>query len=309
MKCIIELGTNSLKFLLYRESVGLDILIDETKITRLGEGYFSNNFIDDPAISRTVSEIKLSIKKAKKLGCTDISIYGTMILRQASNAQAVIDKIFRSTGIPVTILSGLEEARLSFLAATHTLNLPQEEILVIDSGGGSTEFILGKAGKIISSISINLGAVTLTDKYSLKNEVNYQQLLRCEAHVNRHIIPQVSEFSPKYIIGIGGTVTTISAILQQLAPYVREKVQGSRISLEEVLEMQTSLSLKNLEERKDIIGLSPKRADIILGGVIIVGCIMDIFELEEMTVCDQGLRYGIAFDKRQVTDKKGEENE
>jgi exopolyphosphatase/guanosine-5'-triphosphate,3'-diphosphate pyrophosphatase len=192
------------------------------------------------------------------------------------------------------ILSGEEEAKYSFLAATSSLSLADKRLLVVDTGGGSTEFISGSMSQINYQTSLELGAVILTDLFSLDKRVNLETLTRAKNYINKQLASLPNFPHPELIVGIGGTVTTISAIVQKLQVYSAQKVQASTIASRQVTELIAQLACKNFQERQSIIGLSVKRADIILGGVLIINSILDKFEKNDILVCDNGLRYGLA---------------
>ena len=294
MQAIIEIGTNSLKLLIYQVKPDFKAVLDRTVITRLGEGYKETGEISINALNRTINEIEKAIQIIETYKCTDIFLYGTMIFRNAKNSQNVLREIFHKVGLKLEVISGEEEAELSFLATTHSFSVLDKNVLVIDTGGGSTEFIFGRNDRIEEIQSIDVGAVTLTDSFLLDNKVDALQLERCKEYLTNRFEVIKNKTKPDIIIGIGGTVTTISAIFQKLEHYSAEKVQGSKVFLDEINELEAELSEKNLVHRKDIIGLSPKRADIILGGVLIIKSILEKFSATEMLVCDHGLRYGLA---------------
>jgi len=294
MEAIIEIGTNSLKLFVYQTDHNLEVVLDRTIITRLGEGYNQTGEISLSALTRTLAVIHTCIKTIEGYRCRTISLYGTMIFRSAKNSEEVLSIIFQETGLKLDVISGEKEAEYSFLAAMQSFSLNNKNVLVIDTGGGSTEFIFGLNGIIEKALSLNIGAVTATDRFLLSNKVDALSLERCEKYLKEKISGVDNTIKPDIIIGIGGTVTTISAIVQKLELYSAEKVHGSKVLLNDIYELETELAEKNLEERKDIIGLSPKRADIILGGVLIIKSILENFKVSEMLVCDHGLRYGLA---------------
>lgn len=294
MDAIIEIGTNSLKLLIYKTEPNFKVVLDKTSITRLGEGYNQTGEISSSALNRNIEEIIASLEISKEHNCRNVFLYGTMIFRSAKNSEEVLDHILQRTRLSMKILSGKEEAEYSFLAATYTLPIEDKNVLVIDSGGGSTEFIFGKNAQVENAISLDVGAVTLTDKYQLINEVDIIHLAKCETYIKEEFKRIKVDSPPDIIIGIGGTLTTISAIIQKLEVYSADKVQGSIISLNDIITLKKELASKNLEMRKSIIGLSPKRADIILGGVLIITSIMEKYGASELIVCDHGLRYGLA---------------
>lgn len=294
MDAIIEVGSNSLKLLIYRTKPNFEVVSDETVITRLSEEFNQTGLISSQALERNIDEIKRCLRKSSEYKAQNVYLYGTMIFRSAKNSSEVLQQIYQKTGLKLSILSGEDEATYSFYAATNSLNIEKQNTLVIDTGGGSTEFIFGKDNKLEFVQSLDIGAVTLTDRFNLKNEVTNSVLKESKEYINSIFSKIKNWATPEILIGIGGTVTTISAIVQKLEPYSAEKIQSSIISLDNVIELERELSVKNIELRKDIIGLSPKRADIILGGVLIIRSILEHYGATEMIVCDQGLRYGLA---------------
>lgn len=295
INAIIEIGTNSLKFLVIRLDSEVKVIIDETSITRLGEGYLQSRLISESAFQRNLIGVKRCLSEAKKLGCDNISIYGTMIFRKAKNGTEIAQRIEEQTGFSCKILSEAQEAEYSYLAAVKTLDLSSaQNTLVIDSGGGSTELIFGSGETIKYTKSLDVGAVTLTDKFNLVNEVESAIIEQCNKYLATLLDEIDYQTEVDSVIGIGGTITTISAVLQGLEPYQADKVQGSIITLEGITELQISLVAKKLAEKENIIGLSTKRADIILSGVLIVKATLERYEATKMMVCDQGLRYGLA---------------
>lgn len=295
INAIIEIGTNSLKFLMFRLNSDMEVIIDETSITRLGEGYLQSRLISELAFQRNIIEIEKWVTKAKNLGCNNISIYGTMIFRKAENGIEIAQRIRERTGFTCEILSEEQEAEYSYLAAIKTLELPSaKSTLVIDSGGGSTELIFGIDETIEYAKSLDVGAVTLTDKFHLVDKVESPIIEQCNEYLARLLNKIDYQTKVDSVIGIGGTITTISAVLQGLEPYQADKVHGSIITLEGITALQTKLAPKSLAEKKNIIGLSTKRADIILGGVLIVKTILEKCKATKMVVCEQGLRYGLA---------------
>ncbi len=294
MKAVIEIGTNSLKVLIYRSKDTFQVVYDKTSITRLGEGFHKSGKISQEALKRNIEEINKAKEICQHYNCQQISVFGTMIFRSASNTEEVIASIYKNCNLQVRVLTGQEEAKYSFLAASYSLPVKDKKILVIDTGGGSTEFITGKNNEISLAKSLNIGAVTLTDLFSLINKVAHKTIIKSQDYLREELASVITMPKPDVIVGIGGTVTTISAIVQKLETYSAQRVQGSRVEKYQITDLITELASKNMQERQRIIGLSAKRADIILGGVLIINSILDRFNSSELLVCDNGLRYGLA---------------
>lgn len=289
---VIELGTNSLKYLLIRDD---EVIFDCNEITRLGENYHKSGIISQKALKRTIKVIK-KYQKISEDNNAKVMLVATMILRSAKNNKEVIEQIEAETSLKTRILSGIEEAKFSYLAALKTLNISSDTAaIVVDSGGGSTEIIQGDEGKIILSQSFNIGAVTLSEEFNLTNEVSAKDIKLCQNKIDKCLsdLCEKNDSGKFMLIGVGGTITTISAIIQELAVYNQDKVQGSAINYSDIYSLVLELAQMPLSEKKEIIGLSEKRADIILGGAIIFKQIMQILEIDEIIVCDKGLRYGL----------------
>ncbi len=297
MKGLLEIGTNSIKCMAFRRVEDkFEFVVDKQVITQLGEGYLKSALISKEALSRTCKELKKAKKELLDLGCQEIDLIGTMILRRAENREMVVKQISEDLGLELKVLTGEEEAQYSFKAAVRTLALEgDEKILVVDSGGGSSEAIFGEKGKILHAQSIDIGAVTLTEKFNLDNVVSHEIIMSCEQYVNRVFTTLDKEYQCSKLVVIGGSATTVSAMIQELDPYDSTKVQGSIVAMEQLFELQDKVANLTTEQRKELVGLSPKRANIILGGIIIIGCILDRSNIREMIVCDRGLRYGYAY--------------
>ncbi len=294
MKAIIEIGTNSLKLLVFKTDPLFEVVLDRTIITRMGEGYNQTGQISLRAVKRNIEEIEECLKVIKSYQCSDVSLYGTMIFRSARNSEDALNEIYQETGLVLHVITGDQEAEYSFLAAMDSFPSNNEDILVIDTGGGSTEFIFGKNRKVGIAKSIDVGAVTLTERFGLDCEVDATTLQKCDDFLFNKFRDIKEDFVPRAIIGIGGTVTTLASIIQKLESYSVSRVHGSKVNLKDIIELEAELASKNIEKRKSIIGLSPKRADIILGGILIVKSILKKYGVNEMLVCDHGLRYGLA---------------
>src|SRR5690554_2626969 len=207
INALIEIGTNSLKFLIVRLDSEVKVIIDETSITRLGEGYQQTQLISEDAFQRNLIEIERCISEAKKLDCDNISIYGTMIFRKAKNGAETAQRIEERTGLACEVLSEAQEAEYSYLAAVRTLQLSSaQNTLVIDSGGGSTELVFGSGETVKYAKSLDVGAVTLTDKFNLVNEVENSTI----EQGNKYLITLLDKIDYQTevdsVIGIGGTI-------------------------------------------------------------------------------------------------------
>jgi len=186
---------------------------------------------------------------------------------------------------------------LSYLAVLSTIGNTDKNVVVFDTGGGSTEFIFGKGANLNNRISLNLGAVHPTEEFLLSDPVTNTELKKMQDYMMAFFSKKITDKGADYLIGIGGTVTSMGAVMHKLVKYDPKIIQGSQMSLEEVKKQIDLYKNKTIEERKQIPGLQPKRADVILAGAGIINTIMEIFKIDSFTISDRGLRHGLMFDK------------
>jgi len=195
------------------------------------------------------------------------------------------------------VIPGEEEARLSYLAVLSTIGNTDKKVVVFDTGGGSTEFIFGRGIDLNDRISLNLGAVRPTEEFLNSNPVTNDELKTMQNYMMNFFSARITNKEADYLIGIGGTVTSMGAVMHKMVEYNPKIIQGSQMTLEEVKNQIELYKNKTIEERKQIPGLQPKRADVILAGAEIINTIMKIFKIDSFTISDRGLRHGLMFDK------------
>lgn len=295
---ILDIGTNSIKFFLFSiENGKLTTIIDTNNISRLGEGLLKTGIISDEAMERNIEALRGFMKSAKEENVKEITAVGTMCLRTANNSDVFLKKAKEELGLTIKVIPGEEEARLSYLAVLSTIGNTDKNVVVFDTGGGSTEFIFGKGANLNNRISLNLGAVHPTEEFLVSDPVTNDELKKMQDHMMDFFSEKITEKKADYLIGIGGTVTSMGAVMHKMVKYDPKIIQGSQMSLEEVKRQIELYQNKTIEERKQIPGLQPKRADVILAGAGIINAIMEIFEIDSFTISDRGLRHGLMFDK------------
>jgi len=231
----------------------------------------------------------------------EIVAVGTSALRDARNAGDFKARLKRELGLDLRVLSGEEEAAYSYLAVQRGLALEAKEVLVVDVGGGSTELIWGKGGALHRSMSLNLGSVRLTERFLISDPVRDDECaaltrtLDCEMEPIRVNWRIEDHFHT--MVGIAGTFTTLAAIEKGLRRYSHSEVHGSRLGRAEVERQIQLFKGKTIAERREIPGLEPERADVILAGAMLIDRIMALFHVDQVTVSDQGIRYGLLHEK------------
>lgn len=293
----IDIGTNSMR-LLTTDLVD-NKLIDRKKYvntTRIGQGVDENGFITDEAMDRNIVALKEYHDKCEEYGCEKIYCMGTSALRDSKNRDEFIKRAKDEAGIDVNVVEGEIEARLGFSGVTNGIE-KEGDILVIDIGGGSTEFIFGNRDGIKRNISINIGALRLTEKFLSKGYTDkaFSDMKEFIYEEIKEIVEYLRDKEIECICGIGGTITSLSAVNQNLEVYSMDKVHGSKITREEVESMMNRFVECSDEDRKHINGLQPKRADIISAGTEILICIMDSLSKKEVVVSEYDNLEGMAY--------------
>ncbi|MBU1936285.1 Ppx/GppA family phosphatase, partial [bacterium] len=200
-------------------------------------------------------------------------------------------------GLAIEVISGEEEARLSFLGVKSGMNLSRGRFVIFDIGGGSTEFIFAKGEHIERKFSINIGAAGLTETYLISNPVTKEELAMMLNEVQAAFADFEADGNVDALIGIGGTLTTMGAVLHRLDVHKPDIIHGYVLSLVEIERQLELYRSKTIEARKTIVGLQPERADVILAGVGIVRTILKKFAVDAVTISDRGVRHGLMIER------------
>lgn len=292
MRAIIDIGTNSVRLLMAEkdEKEEWKVLKKDLRSTRLGEGMTDKAFIGRGPRERTLQAIEEFTAAARLAGASEIYAYGTSIMRDAANGGEFSDEVTAATGIPVRILSGKEEAYYSYIGAAGTSGVVTS---VVDIGGGSTEICMGFGTDIGMRHSFKLGCVRCSKQFDTTTPRGLAELKKHCFDIFRHTELLQSVKNVKRWIGVGGTVTSLASMLQELEVYDTAKVQDFIIHQEDVNRMLKKLSSMSYDEKCHMTGLMPERADIIVAGVAILDSLMEYFALPEIMVSDRDLSEGL----------------
>ena len=299
----IDIGTNTILLLIaeLKENRTFEVLEDRAEITRLGKGVDRTRRISAPAAERTLKVLRAYRERCAELAVDEIVAVGTSALRDARNATAFQARLKRELDLELQVLSGEEEARYSYLAVERGLDLKGEEVLVVDVGGGSTEFIWGNDGRLCRWASLDLGSVRLTERFLATDPARQDECDRLVTAIDRELDSLIVEWAVKpcfsAMVGIAGTFTTLAAVERGLVRYSHSEVHGSLLSRVEVRRQIRLYQAMPIAERRKISGLEPQRADVILAGAILIERIMAFFGLDEARVSDQGIRYGLLYER------------
>ncbi len=299
----IDVGTNTILLLVAELGRGgaFQVLEDRAEIARLGEGVDRTRRIGAEGAKRSLKVLRDYLEICESLGVAELAAVGTSALRDACNAAEFQDRLKRDLDLDLRVLSGEEEASYSYLAVQKGLVLEGKELLVVDVGGGSTELIWGREGRFYRWASLDLGSVRLTERYLPSDPVLEEECSRLVMVIDRELKPLLADWGTQNcfqrMVGIAGTFTTLAAIAKGLRRYSHSEVHGSLLSRAEVQRQIRLFKSKTVAERKRIPGLEPKRADVILAGALLIHRIMALFRGEEVLVSDQGVRYGLLYEK------------
>ena len=294
----LDIGTNTVLCLIaeIRDTGRFRVLDDLAEITRLGEGVDQKRRISPAGEERTLAALRSYRARCDSLGVTEFLAVGTSALLDAENSADVCERLRDALGFEVRVIPGAEEAAYSFLAVQRGLSLADQSLLVIDIGGGSTELIAGNRTGIERSFSLHLGSVRLTERFLPSDPVKAEEVARMNDVIDQELERLDIDWaaaSPRLLVGIAATVTTLAAMDKKLERYSHAQIHGATLSLASVQEQIAILQRATLAERRKIRGLDARRADVIFAGACVLERIMNRSGADQMIVSDQGVRYGL----------------
>jgi exopolyphosphatase/guanosine-5'-triphosphate,3'-diphosphate pyrophosphatase len=286
-------GTNSVKFRIAERGPNARAIVDRAELTSLGEGLDLRGEIGAEAIERTATAIAGMVDEAKRNGARAIAAVGTAGLRMARNSAAVVEAIRARTGVAIEVISGDDEGRLAYLAVKAGLGASAGSLVVFDTGGGSTQLTFGKGEHVDERFSVNVGAVRYTERFGLAGAVTLDVLRDARAAIAVDLSRLDGRPRPDALVAMGGAVTNLAAVKHGLAKYDPDVVQGSVLERAEIDRQIELYRSRDAAARREIVGLQPKRAGVILAGACIVRTVMDKLGSSALTVSDRGLRHGV----------------
>jgi exopolyphosphatase / guanosine-5'-triphosphate,3'-diphosphate pyrophosphatase len=300
-RAVIDIGTNSVKVLVGDLNDGrLTPVSEMSRQTRLGAGFYGTQRLQRPAIDLTAEAVAEFRTAAMKLGASFVRVIATSAARDARNASELIDAVREKAGLETEVLSGDTEAEWVFRGVTSSAALAEAAVLILDVGGGSTEFIVGDRGVPQFRSSYSMGTVRLLEQLRLTDPPGLKALDDCREKVKEFLALQVVPFiepalqtckGPVRLVGTGGTATILARIETHMAGFDREKIEAVQIPLSRIqTQLQEQWQL-TLAQRQQIVGMPPNRGDVILTGMVIYESIMLQLGLKELSVSTRGLRF------------------
>jgi exopolyphosphatase/guanosine-5'-triphosphate,3'-diphosphate pyrophosphatase len=289
----IDIGTNSVR-LLVTDSDGKE-LERVMRMTRLGQGVDVSGALTSDAIARTVTVLLEYATRMRGHGVSRVRAVATSAARDAKNGADFFDAALAALGVRPELLSGDAEARLSFRGATQGLLESDGPFLVIDLGGGSTEFVLG-AAQPEAALSVQMGCVRMTERHLHGDPPTSEELRACERDVQGELarVREVIEVKrARCVVGLAGTVTALSAMQLGLTRYDATRTHHSRLSARQVSTLCARLAGATIAERRQLL-VEPARAEVIVGGAVVLSTLMSTLNLNELLVSESDILDGLA---------------
>ncbi len=287
----IDIGSYSVRMTLAEvENGNIRILKEFGRITSLASSLKETGRLRKDRIEETLRVLEDYLREAKKFGSDKIVAVGTEAIRKAENSADFLSEVKR-IGLEVEVITPEEEGRISFLAVAYSLR-PRGFFLVVDQGGGSTEFVFGRGKDPEEVASLPLGIVGLTERFLRTDPPKDQELEDMRSYIRETIKPLRKEVDE--IVGLGGTITTLVALQKGVYPYDPAKVHGEVLRYEDVLYwLETLRSIPAKERSKRFPQVEDRRAEVILSGIVMFLEILDLFKKDSLRVSDWGLKHGL----------------
>jgi exopolyphosphatase / guanosine-5'-triphosphate,3'-diphosphate pyrophosphatase len=294
----IDIGTNSTRVLVARPVDGkLDILDRRNTITRLGQNVGATGRLADEAVERTLACLRDYRAILDELGVDRLRVAATSASRDAANRDEFFDAVEEVVGVRPELLSGDDEGRLSFIGATGDLDPALGPFLIVDIGGGSTEFILG-TDHVEGVLSVDVGCVRLTEKFLDHDPPLPEELTACISFADAYLDDVIREVpgsaEARTLVGLAGTITTVAAVEIGLATYDREAIHHFVLTREAAEDVFRTLATESRADRIHNPGLEEARADVIVGGCCVLVALFRRFGFDEMIVSEADILDGLA---------------
>jgi exopolyphosphatase/guanosine-5'-triphosphate,3'-diphosphate pyrophosphatase len=296
---VIDIGTNSTRLLVADVDAdgGVTDLARESTVTRLGQGVDASGALADEAMGRVFDVLTRYRRQMDELDVEATTAVLTSAVRDARNGRAFHDEVAERFGLDAATLPGEEEARLTFLGATSERPHDGTPLVVIDIGGGSTEFIAGVDGAVDFRVSTQVGVVRHSERHLHTDPPTPEELQALHADARRvyaEEVPEEVRDRTRAGIAVAGTATQLAAIAQELEPYDPARVHGFRLLAAQCDELLARLAALPLAKRQDVRGLDPARAPTIVAGALLLQTAMRTFGLDEVEVSEHDILRGAA---------------
>jgi exopolyphosphatase/guanosine-5'-triphosphate,3'-diphosphate pyrophosphatase len=299
----IDIGTNSFHLVIARpaENNRFEILDREKEVVRLGSGSGDMKVLEPEAMKRGVATLARFRRIADSFGA-EIHAVATSAVREAENRAEFLEAVVRDAGMAVEVISGAEEARLIHLGVLQSVPVFDQQVFVVDIGGGSTEFVVAKGGDVFDARSLKVGSIRITDRFFRKEPVKKKAISDARTFIRSYLAPirrmVAAHNSFEVAVGSSGTILNIAEMVTaRRGEEPRRQRANATFTADELTEVIDEIAAcPSAKDREAVPGLDPRRADIILGGALLLEQIFDAVGIEEMVVSDFALREGVLFD-------------
>lgn len=296
----VDCGTNTVRLLIADVAPGRDLVDVERRqiITRLGKDVDATRAFDPEAIARTLAVLADYGQAISDAGCAAVRMAATSAARDATNFEAFAGPAGAAVGVSPEILSGHEEARLAFLGATSALAEERGPFLVVDIGGGSTEFVLGDGGgQPRAAASADMGSVRITEKFIATDPPAPEELAEALSFVADHLVEVeavVRVAEARCLVGVAGTITTLAAVALGLDRHDPRRTHHHFLSHRNVEALFRRFASETVEERREDPAIEPGRADVITAGTLILVAVLRRWGFDGVLVSEKDVLDGIA---------------
>ena len=293
MKCAcIDVGTNTALLAVVEKTAKPVDILDISTITRLGEGLKKNGTLSVAAMERTFLALKRYCEIIKENNVERVFCVGTASLREAENSDIFLNEVGNKLGIMIKVISERDEAYYTYLSVKGDMQIIENDIIITDIGGGSTEIIKGSADGFVDFVSLPAGSVKLTEMYIKHDPPLKEEIISLKGFVGEMLnIPFCR--GGNLLVGTGGTITNAANLILGLDVFNKERIHGCRITLKEIEELLEKMISVNSQGRSLMKGMEKGREDIIVQGILLLWQIMKYFDAQEITVNANGVRYGL----------------
>jgi exopolyphosphatase/guanosine-5'-triphosphate,3'-diphosphate pyrophosphatase len=293
----VDLGTNSTRVLVGRPTgAGLEILDRRNTITRLGQDVGASGRLAPEAVERTLDCLRGYREVLDRHGVERVRVAATSASRDAANRDEFFGAVEALIGTRPELLSGDEEGRLSFRGATGELDPASGPFLVVDIGGGSTEFIVG-TDRVEGVMSVDIGCVRLTEKFLDHDPPQPEELSACISLTDAYlddVVREIPAAEARTMVGLAGTVTTVAAVEIGLETYDRDRIHHFHLTREAAEDVFRTLATESRADRVHNPGLEEARADVIVGGCCVLVALFRHLGFDEMIVSEADILDGLA---------------
>ncbi len=292
---VIDIGTNTLLLLIVDDR--LQRIVDLCRFGRLGKGLDASGNLAVEAIAKSLEICREYRRVMDDHGVAVPNVIATQALREAKNATEFVVPAQEILGAQIEIITGAREAELAYKSVARAFpELAGTPYVVVDVGGGSTELIVTDGTRVVSAVSVPIGAVRLTERHLKHDPPERHEVVELEADIDRHLAPLALPVGVP-LIGTAGTATTMAAIALALTTYDPDRVTGLRLTPEKVATLRDTMISASTAERRATPGVEPQRADVIAAGIVIYARVLARLHAPAMITCDRGIRWGLAAER------------